>query len=240
MAVFEQPRDLHWASTVWAQKRIDFPDLLDEFAPLFAWDPVNGIVGKLDDFDGIIFLRQNRRQAGVRMGSEGQALGEGLGSLFMVSLFLLLGKVCIGTTDGNLGGVGVDAPVPGFVGIGQRAARHRRANPHMEQLRMKPPKAGLDVAKAFPIGQLGEQHAKQLIPAGKRTNMLVSRISRDAGAKTPIREKVHDLRENDPTRVHAPSWLTEGGMLSANSNRCRSLSFVNNRNKTGYNKINLI
>jgi len=153
---------------------------------------------------------------------------EGVNRRVQVDSKILVGIERLGFLNENLGDVGVDAPVPGFVGVGQCAARHRRADPHMEQLRMKTPQAGLDVAEAFPIGQLSEQHAKQMIPAGKRTNMLVSRISRDAGAKTTIRKKVHDLRENETTRVHAPSWLTEGSMLSAN-----------NRRISGYNIINL-
>ena len=51
---------------------------------------------------------------------KGQALGKGLGSLFIVSLFLLLGKVRIGTTDGQwrVGSVGDSG-----VGVSRRAGQ---------------------------------------------------------------------------------------------------------------------
>ena len=70
-----------------------------------------------------------------------------------------------GDMNQHLGEVGIDAPVPVFVGVGQRVSGDAPANSHVVQLRLNRSQAGFDVPKTFPVGQLGEGHAEELIQA---------------------------------------------------------------------------
>ena len=60
--------------------------------------------------------------------------------------------------DEPLGQRRMDTPVAPFVGIGQRRAPDRLAEAHVIEFRCVDREAGLDVAQAFPVGQLGEGH----------------------------------------------------------------------------------
>ena len=72
-----------------------------------------------------------------------------------------------GGGDQALGEVGVDAPVPELVGMGERVAGHRAAEAHMVELGVGDPQAGLDIPQALPVSELGEGHAEELVPAGE-------------------------------------------------------------------------
>ena len=82
-----------------------------------------------------------------------------------------------GGPDQDLGEVGVDPPVPIFVGVGQRVPGDSSPDAHVIQLGANGPQAGLDVAQAFPKGQLREGHAEKLIEAGKTQDLVVASIS---------------------------------------------------------------
>ena len=70
--------------------------------------------------------------------------------------------------DEPLGQRRMDTPVAPFVGIGQRRAPDRLVEAHVIEFRCVDREAGLDVAQAFPVGQLGEGHGPVLLGAGKR------------------------------------------------------------------------
>ena len=79
-------------------------------------------------------------------------------------------------------------PVAPFVGIGQRRAPDRLAEAHVIEFRCVDREAGLDVAQAFPVGQLGEGHGPVLLGAGKRPDPVIAAIP------------VDDPRESSPWR----------------------------------------
>jgi hypothetical protein len=64
------------------------------------------------------------------------------------------------------------------------------SNAQMVQLRLCRPKANLNVAEAFPVGELGEGHAEVLIPAGETDHLSVAvyrRISETRrGRQSPL------------------------------------------------------
>lgn len=68
-------------------------------------------------------------------------------------------------SDQVLGEIGVDAPVAPLVGVRQGGARHRVAEAHVIELGAEGAQAGLDVAQAFAVGQLGKGHGEKLLPA---------------------------------------------------------------------------
>ena len=59
--------------------------------------------------------------------------------------------------DEPLGQRRMNTPVAPFVGIGQRRAPERLAEAHVIEFRCVDREAGLDVAQAFPVGQLGRR-----------------------------------------------------------------------------------
>ncbi len=81
--------------------------------------------------------------------------------------------------DQPLGHLGMDAPVAPFVGIGQGRAPDRLAEAHVIELRCMDREAGLDVAQALAIGQLGEGHGPVLLGAGKRPHPVIAAVPLD-------------------------------------------------------------
>jgi hypothetical protein len=68
-----------------------------------------------------------------------------------------------GFADEMLGQLGIHLPGPMFVGVGQRTAADRAANPQVIELRSSATQADLDVAQTLSVGQLSEGQAQKLI-----------------------------------------------------------------------------
>jgi hypothetical protein len=108
--------------------------------------------------------------------------------------------VCIqlsGHSDQHMSKVGVDAPIPFFVCIGQCASRNFGPDPCVIKLGLHGPQAYFDVAKTLPISQLSEGHAKELIETRKVPNPTLALVPVNASVEFVSREKAHELREND-------------------------------------------
>ena len=102
-----------------------------------------------------------------------------------------------GNSDQHMSKVGVDAPIPFFVRIGQRASGNFASEPCMIKLGLHGPQAYFDVAKTLPISQLSEGHAKELIETRKVPNPTLALVPVNASVEFVSREKAHELREND-------------------------------------------
>ena len=79
--------------------------------------------------------------------------------------------------------LGVDTPVARFVRVGQRAARHRSANPKVIELGRLRTQAGLDVAQTLAIRELREGHAAQLIRAAEIAHATIAAVALDDASK---------------------------------------------------------
>jgi hypothetical protein len=83
--------------------------------------------------------------------------------------------------------------------------------------------AGFDVAQAFPVGELSEGQAEELISAGESVDLVVSLIAFYTLAEFVRGKKGHQLGENGFSGIHRPSpfaVLREyGRAASPNSNR---------------------
>jgi len=53
------------------------------------------------------------------------------------------------------------------------------------------PEAGLNVSEAFSVGELGKTHTKELIPAGKRFDLVVALVSLDTFLKFVLGKELH-------------------------------------------------
>jgi len=93
--------------------------------------------------------------------------------------------------------VGVDMPIPFFVGVGQRASRDSASNPCVIKLGLHGPQACFDIAKTLAVSQLSEGHAKELIETRKVPNSVFALIPANALVEFVSRKKTHQLREND-------------------------------------------
>ena len=67
---------------------------------------------------------------------------------------------------------------------------------------MRGPRAGLDVAQAFPVGQLGEGHGPVLLGAGKRPDPVIAAIPVDDPRESSPWQEVHELSEQGLAGVH--------------------------------------
>ena len=65
--------------------------------------------------------------------------------------------------------------------------------------------AGLDVAQAFPVGQLGEGHGPVLLGAGKRPDPVIAAIPVDDPRESSPWQEVHELSEQGLAGVHEHS-----------------------------------
>ena len=107
----------------------------------------------------------------------------------------------------------MDTPVAPFVGIGQRRAPDRLAEAHVIEFRCVDREAGLDVAQAFPVGQLGEGHGPVLLGAGKRPDPVIAAIPVDDPRESSPWQEVHELSEQGLAGVHEH-------LLGDNSEKC--------------------
>jgi len=124
--------------------------------------------------------------------------------------------------------IGEDAPVARLVGIGQRAARDVAANSQVIQLPTESPQARLDVAQTLAIRELREGHREKLVPTRKTSHAILASITRHAAPKFVRGNKIHQLRECRPARVHLASLPVQkdGESDHCNSNRKQPFSLL--------------
>jgi len=121
--------------------------------------------------------------------------------------------------DKNVGEVGVDSPVSCFAGASQVGAGDASADAHVVKSAFHRLKTRLDIAEAFPVGQLGKSQAEELIEAGEFSDSVVAMITPDAFPKFGHRQESHDLGKNCGRGIHRTLL---GVRKSANYTKSRS------------------
>lgn len=148
------------------------------------------------EFDGALLLPKRgprkKRQTQVDRGGI-----QSVSSLGDLQPEVLVRIQLSGHSDQHISKVGVDAPIPFFVCIGQGAPRNFAPDPCVIKLGLHGPQAYFDVAKTLPISQLSEGHAKELIETRKVSNPILALVPVNASVEFVSREKAHELREND-------------------------------------------
>jgi len=127
---------------------------------------------------------------------------EGVNRIVELQADILVAVKSTGLGDEHLGKVGIYAPIAGFVGVGQVVARDAAADAHVIEPASHSFQAGDDIAKAFPIGELGESQTEELIEARKSPDPVVPAITPDAFPKLGKRKEGHDLGEDGWLSVH--------------------------------------
>ena len=96
----------------------------------------------------------------------------------------------------------IDAPVATLVGIRQCALGNAAANAQMVELGGMGAQTSLDVAQAFPVGQLREGHAQKLIEMRKSERRITPRVLVHATPKSVQWQMIHELSEYQLSRMH--------------------------------------
>ena len=108
--------------------------------------------------------------------------------------------------------------------MGQIVARDVAANAHVVEPVFHGSQTGYDIAKAFPVGQLGESQAEELAEAREGFDFVVPAVSLDAFPKLVKRQELHDLGENGRRGVHRSllGMRKSADYTKTRSNRLRS------------------
>ena len=100
----------------------------------------------------------------------------------------------------------------------------RLAEAHVIEFRCVDREAGLDVAQAFPVGQLGEGHGPVLLGAGKRPDPVIAAIPVDDPRESSPWQEVHELSEQGLAGVHEHLLGETPKSAPSNSNRHHAFS----------------
>ena len=130
---------------------------------------------------------------------------EGIDGIIEFQPQVLVGIQGSGQADEGVGEVGVEAPVALPVGMGQGIAGHAAAQPHVIEFVPVRPQADLDIAQALTVGELGKDHAEELVETGKRFDVTIAVITLHATAEGFHGQMGHDLRKDIVTGRHEGS-----------------------------------
>ena len=106
---------------------------------------------------------------------------------------VVLGVQLSSLANEHLSELGIDAPVPVLVGIGQGAPGNLASNAGMIELGLHGPQARLDVPQAFPTGQLCKGHAQKLIVTLELPRPVIASIPTYAAVELVPRQEIHEL-----------------------------------------------
>lgn len=130
---------------------------------------------------------------------------ECVGRLLQANSEAFLGIQLPGDADQNLGEVGIDSPVSFRVCPGQSIPGNLPSDAGMVEFGLHSTQACFDISEAFPVCDLRESHAEKLIETGESPGSVIASIPPDTLVEFAFWQEVHQLRENDPSRIHRSS-----------------------------------
>jgi hypothetical protein len=142
------------------------------------------------EFDSALVLsKRGPREEGETQVDRGRI--QSISRLGNLWLEILVHIQLSGRSDQHMSKVGVDAPIPFFVRIGQGASRNFAPKPCVIKLGLYGPQADFDISKALLISQLSEGHTKELIETGKGSDPVFALIPTNTFVEFVSREKAH-------------------------------------------------
>ena len=132
---------------------------------------------------------------------------EGIDSLlqFDTEVFALVQRP--GLMNEDLGKVGIDAPVAGFVGMGQGIAGDFASKAHLVKFALHGTQTRFDIPQALAIGHLSECHGEKLIETRKAFDFVIALVAPDAFAEFVEGQKIHHLRKDRSAGIHWENLL---------------------------------
>ena len=163
------------------------------------------------DLDGCLGLPEG----GPREKRQAQVDGYGVECVEGMRLFHIqfLGMIQLARrTDHRVAEVLVNPEVPRLVGVGQGGSGDLAPHSEVVDLLAVGGEACLDVTQALPSRQLGERHGDELIPAGERSDVVISPIVGNVLSEFVSWQMLEQLGEDGFPRVHpesSPEWSGE-------------------------------
>jgi len=109
-----------------------------------------------------------------------------------------------GGIDQHSGEVGIDEPVPCFVGMGQRVPCDAAAQTAMVKSFPESAETRFDIPETFSEGDLGERQGDELSVTREPFDVMISLIPPDAPAEFRHREEIQKLSEDCFVCVDVP------------------------------------
>ncbi len=107
-----------------------------------------------------------------------------------------------GLLDEDASEVGENAPVPVFVGVGQRAAGDGLADAGVIEFGAEGLQTGFDVAQTVASGQLGKSQDEELFVSGQLADAAVAVVTGDTLVELVFGEEIQELGQDGATFVH--------------------------------------
>ena len=129
---------------------------------------------------------------------------EGVSGLLQGHAEIVFGIQQSCSSNQHLSEIGVNAPVSVLVGFGQVAASGFAPNARMIEFGLQSAQTRFDIPKTFSVSKLSKSHTEELIEAGKPPHPVIAMVSSDTLVEFVLWQKIHQLGENDPSRIHRP------------------------------------
>ena len=152
-------------------------------------------------FDGGLAFAKSRPGKQRKTKIDGGGI-EGVCRLFQIDSEAFLGIQFPGHADQYMGKIRIDSPVSFLVCIGKSASRDLASNASVIEFGFLGTQTCFDIPQAFPVGDLCESHAEELIETKESPDLIIASIPPDATVEFASWQEVHQLRENNPSRVH--------------------------------------
>lgn len=127
---------------------------------------------------------------------------EDIGGLVQNHTDLVSGIKLSCSLDQHLSKIGIDPPIPGFVGFREGTSSDFAPNPCVIEFGLEGTQACFDLAKTFSVSQLSEGHTEKLIEAGKSSDSVIALVSLDTFVEFVFWQKIHELGENNSSQIH--------------------------------------
>jgi len=101
-----------------------------------------------------------------------------------------------GAANQRLSPIRINPPVPSLVVIGQRAAHHRTAKPHLIKQLGPRAQGRRQIPQTLPVGQLRERYGEPLVVTRKTLHLRIATVAFDAATKYLLMSQRHDLRKH--------------------------------------------
>jgi len=136
---------------------------------------------------------------------------QGVGGLLQFGPKGFVGVELSGLLDEDVSEIGEDSPIALFVGVGQSAADRGLADAAVVEFGAQSPEAGLDVAQALAVSQLGEGQHQEMLVAGQCAHMLVASVTANTFVEFVFGQFVYQLGEHGSALIHNRFLLRKRG-----------------------------
>ena len=109
-----------------------------------------------------------------------------------------------GDSDEDLDKVSHDSLIARVVRIDQRAPGHGSPDAHVIEPGLHRAEAGLDVAQALAVGQVGEGQTDEQVETREATDLVVALLATPAATELGQRQEIHHMREDRSADMHGP------------------------------------